>query len=229
MDLLQNPRTRLYAGVGAGAALLAGVLIAVVLNGGGNDDGPSEAAAGQRSLQVELGETPRLDPDRQLRCFVGGQLVGTATLAECARRNGVAAQALDVGLDESGVLAAGGDSLQPLPQVSPPASVALAQPPPAPAVTRSAPSLAATPAAAPVGECLRYAADGWRPTGGSLSLSACVQTLFAGRCERAGGAQYGRWSGQTLRLVPGRVEVSADNRDFHTLAEQGRDCSIPPL
>ncbi len=30
----------------------------------------------------------------------------------------------------------------------------------------------------------------------------CAQTLFAGRCERAGEAAYGRWQQQTLRLVP---------------------------
>jgi hypothetical protein len=31
---------------------------------------------------------------------------------------------------------------------------------------------------------------------------------------------------QTLRLVPGKVEVSGDNRSFRTLAEQSSSCAI---
>ena len=131
-----------------------------------------------------------------------------------------------MGLDQSGALAAGGDQLKPLPQVAPPAQVAIAQPPAPPATVQPTPTLTV---GQPIGECLRYGAEGWRPTGGGLSLSACVQTLFAGRCERPGEALYGRWGGQSLRLVPGRVEASGDNKDFHPLVEQGRDCSIPPL
>jgi hypothetical protein len=218
-----HDRRVLLAG-GAGAALLAGVLIAVALgvrHRGGAETG-AENSTGH--LQVQQVEQAKVDPDRQLRCFVGGQFVGTATLADCAKKNGVAAQALDVGLDQSGVLAAGGESLKPLPQVEAPAQVAIARPPPAPTNLQPA----ATPCA-PIGECLRYGAEGWRPVGGGLSLSACVQALFAGRCVRPGEALYGRWSGQSVRLVPGRVEMSSDNKDFHPLAEQGRDCSIPPL
>ena len=37
---------------------------------------------------------------------MAGQFVGEFTLAECARRNGVATDALDVGIDETGALAA---------------------------------------------------------------------------------------------------------------------------
>jgi hypothetical protein len=59
-----------------------------------------------------------------------------------------------------------------------------------------------------------------------MTQSSCVQTLFAGRCERPGEATYGRWGAQTLRLVPGRVEVSGDNRTFRTLVEQGSNCSL---
>ena len=217
-----HDRRVLMAG-GAAAALLAGVLIAAFLST--HARGPAaENATAPGELQVQQVEQPKLDPDRQLRCFVGGQFIGTATLADCAKKNGVAAQALDVGLDQSGALAAGGDQLKPLPQVEPPAQVAIAQPPPAPAVATQPASVAG-----PIGECLHYGADGWRPTGGGMSLSACVQSLFAGRCERPGDALYGRWGGQSLRLVPGRVEMSGDNKDFHPLVEQSRDCSIPPL
>jgi hypothetical protein len=69
----------------------------------------------------------------------------------------------------------------------------------------------------------------WRRLPGDLTLNACVQALFAGRCESAGSATYGRWMQQTLRLIPGRVEVSNDNRRFRSLAEQGPGCSIPNI
>jgi hypothetical protein len=226
MNLLQD--RRILAAVGAGAALLAGVLIAIFLSG--RDAPPPEAEAETKGgLQVEMGEAARLDPARPLRCFVGGQFVGLATLVECAERNGVSAQSLDVGLDESGELAAGGElaALQPLPTITAPTQDTVAQPP-------SLPPLMATPpvnvgSAAPVGECMRYGADGWRSLGGAMSQNACVQLLFDGRCQRAGEALYGRWSSVSLRLVPGRVETSPDNRNFSTLVEQGANCTLPAL
>jgi hypothetical protein len=216
MTLLQD--RRVLIGAGAAAAIVVGGVIAFVLapGRGAPPAKPTDAEAPRR-LQVELGEQVRLDPNRQLRCFVGGQFVGPATLADCAKRNGVAAQALDVGIDESGALAA--RSLAPPP---PPAAPSL---PPSPALPTPAP----VPAAAPTGECLRYGPEGWRSAGGSTSLSACVQALFAGRCQQPGQALYGRWGSQSLRLVPGRVETSPDNRDFRPLVDQARDCSIPPL
>lgn len=224
MNLLEDRRV-LLAG-GAGAAILAGVLIAVFIMG--KDRPPPSAPPPKGALQVELGEQGRVNPSQSLRCFVGGQFIGQATLAECAQKNGVAAQSLDVGLDESGALAAGGESLKPLPPaVAEPAQVAVAAPPPVPAM-QTAPVLSVA-AGAPTGECLRYGPEGWRPTGGGVTQSACVQALFEGRCQSAGQALYGRWAGQTLRLVPGKVEASPDNRTFHTLVEQNRDCSIPSL
>jgi hypothetical protein len=62
-----------------------------------------------------------------------------------------------------------------------------------------------------------------------MDLNACVQTLFAGRCEPQGGASYGRYGQQTLRRVAGRIEVSDDNKSFRTLAAQNPDCSLPPV
>jgi hypothetical protein len=120
MNALQD--RRVLAAVGAGAALLAGVLIALFLTG--RDKPTAEVAPETKGgLQVEMSaDVARLDPARPLRCFVGGQFVGLATLVECATRNGVSAQSLDVGLDESGELAAGGElaALQPLPTVTAP-------------------------------------------------------------------------------------------------------------
>ncbi len=77
--------------------------------------------------------------------------------------------------------------------------------------------------------CWRFSGD-WRRLPDELTLDACVQALFAGHCERPGAADYGRWSGDTLRLVTGRVERSGDNRTFRTLVKQPTgDCSIPHL
>lgn len=224
---MQFPKDqRVVMALGAGAAVLAGVVIAAVAMGG-KDKKPTEAPpASKGGLQVSVDEAPTLDVTRNLRCYVGGQFVGEATLAECARRNGVSAQALDVGLDESGALAAA-------------ETASLAPPPPAPIVAPAptapveAPAVEPTPApqvavaTGPTGACLRHVGGEWRQLSDSVSLNTCVQMLFAGQCERPGGASYGRWGDTTLRLVPKRVEQSEDNRRFRTLVEQGPNCSIP--
>ncbi len=166
-----------------------------------------------------------MDPAKPLRCFVAGQFVGELTLADCAKRNGVATDALDVGLDETGALAAAdqaGAVLTPLP----PPETDGAKPEGAGDLV---PPTRPLPVNAPVGGCLRYDQGKWARLPGDISLNACVQALFAGRCERPGGATYGRWMQQTLRLVPGRVEVSADNHSFRTLADQGAGCAITPV
>jgi hypothetical protein len=80
----------------------------------------SASPASQAGLIVEQGrdDDTRLDPARPIRCFVEGQFAGEITLTECARRNGVATGALDVGVDETGALAASGSAgtmLTPLP------------------------------------------------------------------------------------------------------------------
>ena len=87
-------------------ALLAGLAIAWTVTS--RDRGPREPApASQGGLVVQTGrdEDLKLDPQRPLRCFVNGQLVGELTVSDCANRNGVASGALDVGLDPSGALA----------------------------------------------------------------------------------------------------------------------------
>jgi hypothetical protein len=62
-----------------------------------------------------------------------------------------------------------------------------------------------------------------------MSLDACVQSLFAGQCVRPGAAAYGRWGDRTLRLVLGRVEISATGSAFRLLARQEGGCEIPTL
>lgn len=222
MEFLKDRRVVLA--LGGGLALLLGVILAVVaMSGGKSKDEPPARASG---LVVEIGreDDGKLDPARPLRCFVGGVFVGEITLAECARKNGVATGALDVGVDETGALAAAdvaGTVLTPLP----PAPVEVLPNAAAPA----APAPAPAPAAGPVKACWRYVGAEWRRLAGEGTLNTCVQTLFAGRCERPGGATYGRWGEQTLRLVPGRVEASMDNRSFQTLVEQPASCTLPPI
>ena len=67
----------------------------------------------------------------------------------------------------------------------------------------------------------------WREAGANVGLQACVHVLYDGRCVRPGDAIYGRFGAQTLRLVPGKVEISNDNHNFRTLVEQAGDCSLP--
>ena len=209
--------------VGALLALLAGVAIAwALLNTGRQEAAPPPASQGGLVIDSAAPDD-QLDPARPLRCFVAGQFVGELTLADCARRNGVATDALDVGVDETGALAAAdqaGAMLTPLPPEGTEAEAPSAPP-------EGVPPVEAAPTDEPLGACWRYAGGRWRRLPGDVSRGACAQTLFAGRCEQAGGATYGRWGQQTLRLVPGRVEVSDDNRSFRTLVEQGPGCSVP--
>jgi hypothetical protein len=209
---------------GAALALVAGLAIALGLSSRHGPTPKAMDAVQRHGLQVQMGTTGQTGAagDKSLRCFVGGQFVAVTSLNDCARRNGVATDALDVGLDKSGQVAAVGGAgvqLQPLPQ-------------PADAAPPSAqPAVPTTPAAAPAGSaaCMRYNGSDWRTVADAMTLNDCVQTLFNGRCETPGAASYGRWGEQTLRLVPGRVERSTDNRTFSTLAQQPADCRLPRI
>ena len=224
MALPKDNRTVLI--VGGGLAVVAAVAAALVFSGG--RDQPTEAPpASQGGLTIDLAEAPTLEPARELRCFVDGQFVGQATLADCARRNGVATSALDVGLDATGALAA--------------APTAAFAPPPglrsepsgevAPADEAASPAepVRQAPASTSATACLRHTGSEWRAISNGMSLGACVQALYAGTCVRPGEAQYGRWGDTTLRLVPRRVEQSNDNTRFRTLAQQDRNCQFPEL
>jgi hypothetical protein len=226
MEFLRDRRTLMLL-AGALAAIALGVVGAMLLR-----SGPAPTAAPPAShggLVVETGrqDDTAVSPNRQIRCFVNGQFVGEIPLADCARRNGVATGALDVGVDASGALAGSNGTN---PQFTP-------LPPPAAATPPTTPTVVAPPAdqatagaqAGPTRVCWRYASGAWRE-GGSVSLNECVQSLFSGHCEHAGSASYGRWGEETLRLVPGRVEVSDDNRSFRTLVEQADEtCALPAI
>ena len=211
---------------GGVAALLAGGAIAWGLLA--TDRGPAEPPpASEAGLIVESGEADagRIDPAVPLRCFVQGQFVGELTLADCARRNGVATDALDVGIDQTGALAAAevaGQVLTPLPPEDVEAPIGTPESALPPEDTEQA-------GTTPTAGCWRHGGGRWRRLPGEMDLNACVQTLFSGRCERPGGATYGRFGQQTLRLVTGRVEISDDNQSFRTLLSQGPNCHLPPV
>ncbi len=230
MNLPQD--RRLVIGAIVAVVLIVAVGLALKLGGGGDKDAtvPSHG-----SLIVEVGHNDsKIDETRQLPCYVNGQSIGMTTHAKCAERNGIASGQLDVGIDQSGELAYGqpGAALSPLPpeekkgddigkltMQSSSGPAAIVPPPNTPALTPAAPR-------GPVAACWRYADHDWARLS-DMTIETCVQQLFEGHCEKAGGATYGRWGEQTLRLVPGRIEQSPDNRNFRTLVTQGANCSIP--
>jgi hypothetical protein len=227
MDVFQDRRVVLAIGGGLAVLLGAGIAIGIMTRDHASTAPPPASHAG---LVVETGaDDQSLDPARPLRCFVGGQFVGMATLADCAKKNGVATRALDVGVDSTGALAAASDTgpvIQPLTPAE--AKVTPLEPPP-PAPVDTAGSQPQTAAAGTVSAiCWRHDAD-WRKLPSEMSLNACVQALFAGKCEKPGEAVYGRWGEETIRLVPRRVEISADNRTFRPLADQSAACGIAPV
>jgi hypothetical protein len=214
---------------GMGLALAAGLVVAAVMMappGADLDDTPSGAGL---TVQTGRPDDVKMDPLRPLRCFVDGKSIGEIPLKDCAQRNGVATGALDVGLDQSGSLAATtaptGD-VTPLPPAeadAAPAGTADAAPEAAAPPRLSA---AATPAAA--AGCWRYGDGGWSRLTDDMPLPACVAALYSGQCEPAGAVAYGRWGSRTLRLAGGAVQVSDDNRNFRVLVAQGPGCAIPP-
>ena len=215
---------RLLIAIGAGLAVVAAVVIALI-DSGGRDRNPGPPPAAQGGLTVDVADAPELNTTRELRCFVDGQYIGLATLSDCARRNGVATDALDVGIDETGALAAAPTAAFAPPPSAPPLELTEAEP--APLTDQQPVEPSAQPASGAA--CLRHTGSDWRSLSSSMSLNACVQALYSGTCVRPGEALYGRWGDMTLRLVPRRVEQSPDNSRFRTLAEQDRSCQFPGL
>ncbi len=212
---------------GLGALVAGGAIAWALVSGDRSAAPPPPASEGGLVIDSSGAADGKIDAGKPLRCFVQGQFVGELSLADCARRNGVATDALDVGLDETGALAAAqqaGAQIVPLPPAedAAPAAAEDSALPPAEAAPASD-----VPAAGAI--CWRHGGGRWRRAPEAADLNSCVQTLFAGRCEKPGGATYGRFGAQTLRLVAGRVEISDDNRTFRTLAPQAPDCSLPPV
>lgn len=212
--------TRKVLLLGAGVAVLAAVAAAMVFGAGKPNDPNNVPPAAEGGLKIDLAEAPTLEPTRELRCYVSGQFVGMSTLADCAQKNGVASNKLDVGLDATGGLAAA--------PFTPPPQLPVEPATPAPVTT--APAQQAAPQAVTSGVCMRHVGNEWREVGTGMGQGDCVKALYAGVCIRTpGDAQYGRWNDVTLRLVPRRVEVSQDNATFRTYTEQNRQCQFPRL
>jgi hypothetical protein len=213
---------RVIAAIGAAVAVVAGLGVAAIMASRRGQDTAEAPPASQAGLIVQTGrdDDVKLDPARPLHCFVDGKLVGDLPLNACAKRNGIAAGALDVGLDPSGALAAGGGDNAPLTPL-----------PPAAQLSSSDTATMTTAAGASAGAiCWRRAGGAWRKLSTAMSLDACVQTLFAGRCLPADAPpSYGHWGDNMLRLTPGGVEISDDDRNFRGLVDQAPDCAIPPI
>src|ERR1700741_1422387 len=122
---LAQPQLR-FALWGALAALAAGGLIAfaMVRSHRGETAPPPPASQGGLVIEASGANAGRIDAAKPLRCFVGGRYVGDIPRKDCAKRNGVPPDALDVGLDVSGALAAsqpGAAAVTPLPPAGAPA------------------------------------------------------------------------------------------------------------
>ncbi|MGV8953261.1 MAG: hypothetical protein ACOH2M_19345 [Cypionkella sp.] len=216
---------RILIAIGAGIAIVAAVVIALLFSGG-RDQPTTPPPASQGGLTIDVADAPGLDSERELRCFVNGQFVGMATLASCARQNGLATEAMDVGIDQSGAAAAFVLPAGPPPVEDVPLDDMDGQSMP---IEQVEPARGSTEPVRVGSACLRHTGSDWRSLSGNMSLNACVQALYAGTCVRPGDAQYGRWGDTTLRLVSRRVEQSADNSRFSTLVEQDRGCQFPEL
>lgn len=220
-----SDRRVILAGGGVVALALGLGAAAIFAGRSPKPSGPPPASTG--GLVVEQGrDDATLDPARPLRCFVGGKMVGEMTLAQCAKKNGVATRALDLGVDATGALAAASDTGPVVQSLT--ASEAQELPSKAPPVAPPGVAPVVSGAGAPTAPCWRRDSD-WRRLPTDLTLNACVQALYAGRCAKTGEALYGRWGEETVRLVPRRVEASSDNRTFRTLVEQGANCVIPAI
>lgn len=218
---------RILIAIGAAAAVVIAVIIGLLVSGG-NDEPAAPPPAAQGGLTVAVADAPGLDSTRELRCYVDGQFVGMATLTDCARRNGLATDALDVGVDATGALVAAPTASLTPPPALPPVELTEAKPDATPIESTQPAQPAAQPASAG-GACLRYTGSDWRTVSTGVSLNQCVQELYSGTCVRPGEALYGRWGETTLRLVPRRVEQSPDNNRFRLLADQDRRCQFPDL
>ncbi|ESQ76454.1 hypothetical protein ABAC402_04960 [Asticcacaulis sp. AC402] len=215
-----------FIAIGAVVAVLAAVVLGLAFSKGHKDDPKMNGQLPGMVFKVE-DPNPQLDPKKPLRCYVNGADVGELTLAECAKKNGVATGALDVGVDDQGnVTAAPTGSLAPVPgapsSAAPGTPAKVTEPEPTEEIIPETPQATAGPTA----PCLRYNSNTWNRLSDNLTLGQCVKQLYDGRCVSPGNASYGRWGDKTLRLVPKRVEVSDDNANFRTLVEQGQGCSV---
>ncbi|ESQ84449.1 hypothetical protein AEAC466_08845 [Asticcacaulis sp. AC466] len=221
---MKDQKRWIAIGIGATVAIVIGIILAMGMSHGHKDDPKMNDQPTGLTFKV-ADPTPTLDSKKPLRCYVSGAYVGDVTLAECAKKNGVAAQQLDVGIDDNGnQVAAPTASLVPVPGAPASTPPTAAEPDPA----QGAEVVPNTQAAAgPTAACLRYSSNSWNRLADNITIGQCAILLYDGRCVSPGQASYGRWGGKTLRLVPKRVEQSDDNATFRPLVDQGQGCSVP--
>ena len=118
---------RILIAIGAAVAVVIAVIVGLLMTGG-RDVPAAPPPAAQGGLTVSVADAPGLDSTRELRCYVDGQFVGMATLTDCARRNGLATDALDVGVDATGNLVAAPTASLTPPPSAPPVELTEAQP-----------------------------------------------------------------------------------------------------
>ena len=225
-----DQKRMLWLGGGALLAIVVALGLAFGLSSGHKADPKMNDQP--TGLQFNVADSvSALDSKKPLRCYVNGTYVGDLSLTDCAKKNGVAAQGLDVGLDDNGnVVAAPTGSLTPTPPTPASAGAPADKANPqaqVPDQTAEVVPANAPAAAGPTGVCLRYNSNTWNKLQDNLTLGQCVQLLYDQRCVSPGNASYGRWGDKTLRLVPKRVEISDDNTNFRTLVDQGQGCSVP--
>ncbi len=230
MDWRKN---RLWLALGGMAlALVAGLGVAVYIAAtSGPSDEPPPASQGGLVVQTGRDDDTKLDPKRPLRCFVKGQFIGELPLSDCAQKNGVAAGALDVGLDPSGALAganAGGTHLTPLTAGAgaPAGNVAAAD-------DLGFPAVAEDVKPEPIGKmtsvCWRQTGDQWTQLPGEMDLASCVRAVFAGHCPPPGAVKSARWGDRGLRLSGRQIELTSEEGDYRPLTTQTADCGIAPF
>jgi len=221
--MVRDQKRWIAIGVGAAVAIGVGIVLAMgVSHGHKNDEKMNDQPTGLTFTVAD--PAPSLDVKKPLRCYVNGAYVGDITLADCAKKNGVAAQQLDVGIDDNGnQVAAPTGSLVPVPGA--PASGDVAQPADPAQGAEIVPPTAM--ASGPTAACLRFSSNSWNKLSDNVTLGQCAILLFDTRCVSPGQAAYGRWGSKTLRLVPRRVEQSDDNATFRPLVDQGQGCSVP--
>jgi len=216
-------RRRVWIGAIVGIVLCVGVgLVGLALRA--DDDNVSIPIGQSGGLVVQTGrdDDVKLDEKRPLRCFVNGQFAGEITLSDCAKRNGVAKGAMDVGLDASGALAASGAGGPITPM--PPSSAAGTSG--GDTASRDLAQAASTSDASAA--CWRVDSGQWTRVGDAMGLEECVMAIAPDPCEPLPAGPLGRWGARTLRSMKGRVGILGPHGVFQDARREAPACDAPP-
>src|SRR5579871_803729 len=178
MDATLSRRLWITTG-GAVLVVLAALAAAfLVMNLTPRSNGAPPASTGGLIVTASSLQPSALDPAHPLRCFVGSQLIGEMTVADCVQRGGVATENPDPQVQA------------PPPPSAAPQPVDVVSDQPAPLQQLAADS--AAPPDAGLADCRVSVGGDWRMLGAGMSLQGCAKLLFDGQCLRGPGAAYGR-------------------------------------